>query len=102
MHWKKSKTFPCSFAYNVVCHDDKFSKPNVLYRGKNEVYRLIEAILIEYDYCRRVEKKYFNKNLIMSERDEQIFQSSNKCWICDRLFDVGRNKVRDHSHVTVK
>ena len=25
---------PCSFAYKVVCIDDKFSKPIVVYRGK--------------------------------------------------------------------
>ena len=34
-----------------------FSKLIVLYRGKkNAVYRFIEAILKEYDYCRRVKK----------------------------------------------
>ena len=38
----------------------------------------------------------------MSEKDEQIFQSSNKCWICDKLFDVGDNNVRDHCHITLK
>ena len=38
----------------------------------------------------------------MSEKDEQIFQLSNKCWICDKLFDVGDNKVRDHCHITGK
>ena len=37
-------------------------------------------------------KKHFNKNLVMSEKDEQIFQSSNLCWICDELFDVGDNR----------
>ena len=31
----------CSFAYKVVCADNKFSKKVVLYRGKNAVYRLI-------------------------------------------------------------
>ena len=41
-------------------------------------------------------KKHFNKNLVMSEKDEQIFQSSNKCWISDKLFDTRDNKVRDH------
>ena len=41
-------------------------------------------------------KKDFNKNLIMSEKDEQIVQSSYKCWICDKLLDAGDNKVRDH------
>ena len=30
----------------------------------------------------------------MFERNEQKFQSSNKCWVCD--------KVRDHCHVTEK
>ena len=38
----------------------------------------------------------------MSEKDEQRFQSSNKCWICDKLFDIGENKVRDHCHVPGK
>ena len=36
----------------------------------------------------------------MSGKDEQGFQSSNKCWMCDKLFDVGDNKVRDDCHVT--
>ena len=48
------------------------------------------------------DKKYLNKNLIMSENSEQIFQSSNKSWICDKLFDVVDNKVRDHCHITGK
>ena len=38
----------------------------------------------------------------MSAEDEQRFQSSNKWWICDKLFDVEDNKVRDHCHVTEK
>ena len=36
----------------------------------------------------------------MSAEDEQRFQSSHKCWICDKLFDVEDNKVRDHCYVT--
>ena len=49
-----------------------------------------------------VRKKHFNKNLVMSEKDEQRFHSSNKCWMCDKLLDVGDNKVRDHRHITGK
>ena len=30
------------------------------------------------------------------------FQLSNIWWICDKLFDVGDNEVRDHCHVTAK
>ena len=44
---------PCNFAYKVVCVDDKFSKPVVLYRGKNAVYRFIETIPGEYDYYKK-------------------------------------------------
>ena len=44
-------------------------------------------------------KQYFNKNLVMFAKDEQIFQSSSKCRICDKLFDVRDNKVKDQCHL---
>ena len=47
-------------------------------------------------------KKHFNKNLIMSEEEEEEFQSSNTCWICEKLIDNDDEKVRDHCHVTGK
>ena len=47
-------------------------------------------------------KKYCNKSLVMSAEDEELFQLSSKCWICDKLFDVGDDKVTDHCHVTGK
>ena len=37
----------------------------------------------------------------MSEEEEQ-FQSSNTCWICEKLIDDDDEKVRDHCHVTGK
>ena len=46
---KKYKAhIPCSFAYKVVCIDGKFSKPVVIYRGKNAFNTFIEAILKEH------------------------------------------------------
>ena len=99
---------PCSFAYKVVCIDNRFSKKVVLYRGKNAAYRFIEAILEEYDHCKKIIKKHINKNLIMSveeeeeEEEEEIFQLTNSCWICDKLFDVEDDKVKDHCPITGK
>ena len=87
---------PCSFAHEVVCVDDKF------YKGKNLVNKYIKAILEEYEYCKKVMRKHFNKNVIMSKKEEQIFQSISKCLICNKLFDVGDNKVRDRRHITGK
>ena len=50
---KYQNHIPCSFASKVVCIDDRFSKPVVLYREKNAVNKFIEAILGEYDYCKK-------------------------------------------------
>ena len=85
-----------------MCVDNKFSKKVVLYKGKNAVYRFIKATLEEYDYCKKMTKKRFNKNLSMSAEEEKRFQLSNSCWICDKLFDVGDDKARDHCHITGK
>ena len=52
------------------------------------------------NYCKNVIKNHFNRNLVMSEKDEQRFHSSNKRWICNESFDAGDNKVRGHCHVT--
>ena len=72
---------PCSFAYKT-----SFSKPVAFYRGKTKIYKLIEAILEEYDYWKQIIKERFNENLIISVEDEKRFQSSNKCLICNKLF----------------
>ena len=93
---------PCSFAYKVVCVDDRFTKPIVVYRGENAAYEFIKAILKEYKYCKKVMKKHFNKNLIMSEEEEEQFQLSNACWICEKLIDDDDEKVRGHCHLTGK
>ena len=92
----------CSFAYKVVCIDDRFREKKFLYRGENAVYRFIEAILEEINYCKKIIKNHFNKNLVMSAEDEERFQLSNTCWICDKLFDAGDDKVKYHCHVTGK
>ena len=47
-------------------------------------------------------KKHFNNNLIMSAEEKERFQLSNSCWICDKLFDVGDDEVRDPYHKTGK
>ena len=47
-------------------------------------------------------KSHLNKNFIMSADEEETFQLTNSCWICDKLFDIGDDKVRDHCHITAK
>ena len=52
-------------------------------KKKNAVYKFIGAILKEYNYCKK--KKHFNKNLIMSVEEEERFQLSKSCWICNKV-----------------
>ena len=40
--------------------------------------------------------------MIISEKEEEQFQSSNICWIYEKLIDDNDEKVRDHCHVTEK
>ena len=90
----------CGFGYKVVCVDDKFTGDVVVYRGKDCVNKFIKSILPEYEYCNDVIKDYFNKNLIMSVKEEELSQLANKCCICGKLYDLVDEKVRDHCHVS--
>ena len=36
--------------------------------------------------------KHFNKNLMISEEEQHLFQQSN-CWICKKLIDNDEEKV---------
>ena len=47
-------------------------------------------------------KDQFNKNLIMTEEEEHLFQQSNYCWIYKKIIDNEDEKVRDHCHITGK
>ena len=47
-------------------------------------------------------KDEFNKNLIMTEEEEYLFQQSNNCWICKKLIDNDDEKVRHRCHITGK
>ena len=38
----------------------------------------------------------------MSAEEQERFQLSNNCWICNKLFDVRDDKIWDHCHITGK
>ena len=64
-----------------------------MYRGKNAVNKFMKSILREYNYCKKIMKKYFNKNLVMTAEENERFEMTNICWICDRLIDFNDNKA---------
>ena len=100
LHKKYQDHVPCSFAYKVVCVEDRFTKRSVIDRGENAAYEFIKLILKEYKYCKKVMNKHFHNNLIMSQKEEHLLQQSNSCRICKKLIHNGEEKVRDHCHLT--
>ena len=54
----------------------------------------------ESKYYSDVNKKHFNKKLVVTKKDNEGFENS-KCWICDYYID-NDVKVRVHCHIIVK
>ena len=91
------------YGYKVVCYYKKeYSKPIQTYRGENAVYKFMEKMLEEVEYCKAVVKKRFNKPLIMTEDDEQCFRTMDGCHICGEKYNDKDVRVRDHCHITGK
>ena len=47
-------------------------------------------------------KKHFNKELVMTTKDNENFKNSAKCWICGNDYVDNDVKVRDCCHITGK
>ena len=93
----------CGYGYKVVCcYDDKYSKPVQIYRGENAVYKFMENMLEEVNWCKQTMKKRFNKPLKMTKKNETDFQKAIKCHICDIKYTNKDIRVRDHCHITGK
>ena len=93
----------CGYGYKVVCcYDDKYTKPLQIHRGENAVYKFMENMLEEVNWCKSKMKKHFNKPLKMTKENEIDFQKAIKCHICDKQYTDKDIRVRDHCHITGK
>ena len=93
----------CGCGYKVICcYDDKYSKPIQTYRGENAIYKFMEKMLEEVEYCKAVIKKRFNKPLGMTDNDEQCFRTMDGCHICGEKYTDKDVCIRDHCQITGK
>ena len=84
-----------------ICNKIRCKKKKYFCKFISLLKQFLKSIIIVVGGRGEVIKKHFNKNLIMSAGEER-FQLSNSCWICNKLFNVGDDKVRDHCHITGK
>ena len=94
------KQIPNSIGAKLVCIDNRFTLPTIIFEDKNCINRLIKWIFTQQKRINQIIKEYFNKKLKMTAEDEKNYQDSQDCWICNEKLD--ETKVRYHCHITGK
>ena len=94
---KYQKHVVCNNSYELVCFDDKFSKPFT----EVMLFTILSIVWSEKLYTVVIWlKKYFSKELVLTRKGDEHFEDSTKCWICDKGYVDGVVKIRDHFHIS--
>ena len=89
-----------SICAKLVCIDNRFTLPTIIFEGKNCINNFIKWIFTQQERINQIINNHFNKKLKMTIEDENNYQNSKDCWICNEKLD--KDKVRDHCHITGK
>ena len=99
---KYQEHIPNSRVAKLVCIDDRFTLPSILFKRQklNLSYgnEFIIWVLDKQKWTEQIIKQHFIKRLIMTNEDEEIYENSHICWRCKQ--ELNTDKVRDHCHVT--
>ena len=97
---KYQEDTPSSIVAKLVCVDDRLILPFIISKGDDCVSKFIKWIFEQKEWITRVIYQYFNKCLIMTNEDEEIYNNSRLCWVCKE--ELNTDKVRDYSTITRK
>ena len=97
---KYQQHYPDSIGVKLVCINDRFTLPSIIFKGKDCINKFIRWVLDKQKWSKQIAKKYFNKRLIMTNEDEDIYNNSQISQICKE--ELNTDKVRDHCHVIGK
>ena len=97
---KYQEHIPNSIGAKLVCIGDRFTLPFIIFKGDDCINKFIKSDFEQKEWINRVIREYFNKDLIMTNEDEEIYQNSQLCWIFKQ--ELNTDKVRDHCHITGK
>ena len=73
---KYQKNVACSYGYQLICVDDKFSKFFKSYLDEDAFYNFISSMIKESNFYSNVMKKHFNKELAMTKNYMKILRTS--------------------------
>ena len=89
---------PSGFSYIVVSSCDRYTRAPVVYRGKDVVSTFFKRLI---DEEKRIVKILDHVvPMVITPAEEQVFQSTQICHICEKVIDNACDKVRDHDHLT--
>ena len=97
---KYQEHFPNSINAKLVCIDDRFTLPNIVFKGDDCVNKFIWWIINQNKRIKEIITNHFNKELIMTTQDEDIYSNLQILLICNEKLNT--DKVRDHCHITDK
>ena len=82
-----------SIGAKLVCIDDRFTLPSIIFKGKDCINKFITWVLDKQKWTQQITKKYFNKRLIMTNEDEEIYNNSHICWICKQELNTDKKEI---------
>ena len=62
---------PNAIGAKLVCIDDRFTLPSIIFKGKDCINKFIAWVLDKQRWTKQITKKYFDKRLLMTSEDEQ-------------------------------
>ena len=67
---KYQEHLPSSIGAKLVCIDDRFTLPSIIFKAKNCINEFIAWVLDKQKWTEQIIKQHFNKKLIMTHEDK--------------------------------
>ena len=84
----------------MVSIDDRFTLPAIIFKGEKCVNKFIKLVINQNKRIKEIISNHFNKELIVTSQDEEIYNNSQICSICRE--ELNTDKVRSYCHITGK
>ena len=91
---------PNSIGTKLVCLDNNFTLPIKIFTGNNCVNNFNKLIFEQQEIINQIINNHFDKKLKTTIEDENNYQNSQDCRICNEKLD--KDEVRDHCQITGK
>ena len=86
------KHVPSFMGAKLVCVDNRFTLPTKIFTDSRCSKEFLQWVFEQEEYCNQIINKHFNEKLKMAKEDEENYQNSQNCWICDEKIINNKDK----------